>query len=202
MIPREVIKALIEVEQFKAGAVLNPLAESKEWSVQGFGFLRFYLPESSYRLHVWHSSLRYNPMPSMIHDHLQWHFTSKVMSGRVINRRYDLVRSDGEPFHYAYFKPGMEGEMLKEMPVILLRARRDEVYRTGESYSQRNDEIHESIPDDGTVTLIKRDRTNMHDLTRIFWPKGTQWLSAIPRPATNREVHAVLTKALDMWEDA
>jgi len=62
-----------------------------------------------------------------------------------------------------------------------------EMHLAGSSYRQEPDEIHRTVPADGTVTIIEQDRRET-DTARTFWPAGLSWVDAIPREATYQEV--------------
>lgn len=177
-----------------ARAILSK-ASAYEWSLQGMGMLRLHLPDN-YRLHVWDSRYRV-PNVSMIHDHLQWGLHSTVIAGRLSNRRYD-ESANGAPYMFAILKPGYgcffksdpQDTRLSELPV--------DHYSEGECYSQEPSEIHQTDAKDGTVTLMHKTPTR-DDSERVFWPTGTYWVSAEPRPATPDEVADITGRALEKW---
>lgn len=181
-------------EKILARSILSRAA-AYEWSLQGMGMLRLHLPDD-YRLHVWDSRYRV-PNVSMIHDHLQWGLHSTVIAGRLANRRY-VESAKGEPFMFATLKPGYgcffksdpKDVWLSELPV--------DNYGEGESYSQIPSEIHQTDAEDGTVTLMRKTPTD-DESARVFWPIGTYWVSAEPRPATPDEVADITSRALDKW---
>lgn len=176
-------------------------AEHYSWSVQGFGMLRLYFGQR-WRLHIWDSKLAY-PGVSTIHDHLQWHFESIVLSGRITNYRFQAsltgLGKDAEPYRMAKIQTGPAGFKMEEGRGVFLIRRTHEVYVAGQTYSQRNNEIHESRPDDGTVTLVERQHTDEGDIAYVFWPEGQQWVTAEPRPATKEEVAMVTSRAREVW---
>src|SRR5579859_3298084 len=55
---------------------------------------------------------------------------------------------------------------------------------TGQTYHQEKDEIHESLPFDGTVTLVTRTFTADRDHARVFWRGTGDFVTAEPRAAT------------------
>jgi hypothetical protein len=73
--------------QALARAILEH-AQDFTWTVQGMGFMRLHLAGHCW-LHVWDSRLRV-PGVSMIHDHLQWGLESTILSGSLVNRRYQV----------------------------------------------------------------------------------------------------------------
>ena len=149
-----------------------------DWSLQGFGMLRLYLSKEV-RLHVWHSS-KAVPNVSLIHTH-PWHFDSEVIVGQIVNVRY--VVSDNypgrgfTPHQYAKILCGVgggmaKGELKEERGVKPLTELHHEVYRERDSYWQTADEIHKSIPTDGTVTVVTRKPLPDPDHALVFWEKG------------------------------
>lgn len=177
-------------------AMAIPLSD---WTMQGFGFLRLRIDENT-RLHVWDSRLR-QPGVSDIHDHTQWAFDSHVVSGSLVNIRYTLD-DGGQPYKMATLNCGIGGGMQDgSMKTVGLRAGLPELYLPGDSYRQEPDEIHRSMPADGTVTLITQERRAV-DTARVFWPIGGSWGDAIPRQATAREVEAVVDFARSIFPKA
>jgi hypothetical protein len=194
-------------------------AQDFEWSLQGFGMLRFYLTQEL-RLHVWDSRYRVENV-SGIHTH-PWHFDSTVLCGRVEQYRYicdpgyDYLRigphgtpdSKSKNFDQYLIKAGMGGHLDSEpSPVTLtpgwdyLDGSRLEVIEAGQMYSQHSDEIHLSLPEDGTVTIVQRklaDRGSP-DHAFVFVPAGEEWVSAEPRMATPDEVKNITRHALERW---
>lgn len=182
------------------------------WSLQGFGFLRFYF-SNVWRLHVWDPKFAVAHV-STIHDHLQWDFESLIVSGRLMNQRYSVIDENYEGFKledeshpfdrysFARIQTGPGGFIMeKGKPCILIKtAREPEDYRRGDTYRQRAHEVHESLPERGTVTLVKRDHTNAGDVANVFWPRGQEWVSAEPRSATPQEIGEILQNAIDRWD--
>lgn len=177
-------------------------AKSYDWTLQGMGMLRLHLPNHC-RLHVWDKRFRV-PNVSMIHDHMQWGLESTVLAGRLINKKYEAYTEEsyfqkgGADYLYTVLKPG-EGCYFKDdvRPIKLLE---DvfEVVREGQSYKQHPLEIHETDALDGTVTFMQKFPTN-DESARVFWPEGTEWVSAEPRKASPDEVHAIVSLSLERW---
>ncbi len=178
----------------------NRLALARDdWTMQGFGFLRLRIDDNT-RLHIWDTRLR-EPGVSDIHDHAQWAFTSHVISGSIVNIRY-LINDTGQPHSMATLKCGIGGGMCNDSikPVGLV-AGKPELYLPGESYSQDPDEIHRTLPADGTVTLITQQRRDV-DTARVFWPLGSSWGAAIPRQASAQEIDEVGGFALSIFGES
>jgi hypothetical protein len=166
------------------------------WSIQGLGMLRLYLSKEV-RLHLWDPTLAF-PGASPIHTH-PWDFTSKVVVGYVYNQIY--VERDEEPnFHYQVLKCGVGGGLVSgESGTTSLRRLPLFSYQQGETYSERAEEIHESKPVRGTVTIVTRKFKADEDHARVFWRLGTSWGSAEPRPATPEEISVAAEYSLATW---
>lgn len=172
------------------------------WTLQGFGFLRTYLPygpnKKRFRLNVWHNALTL-PDVSIIHDH-PWDFTSWIINGQFRNQRYAEDHFNGDDFMHMRIKCGeTSGSLGTDAMPIRLRKMPIEYYNTGDVYEQRADEIHMSMFDQGTVTL--NDRTGDTEMPRVFWPAGLEWVDAKPREASESEILQSTVLALDRWGD-
>jgi hypothetical protein len=164
-----------------------------DWSIQGFGMLRLYLPQDM-RLNVWNSRFRI-PNVSLIHTH-PWNFESYIERGKLTNIRYERV--DEEPTHeYAVIKPGPGGGIMERMGLVSLGMFNPEFYSAGDVYAQKASEIHLSAPQDGCVTINMRQRVGA-DEALVFWPVGEEWISAEPRRATPDEVRAFCQTAIEI----
>ncbi len=184
--------------QALARAILENASDFR-WTVQGMGFMRLHLAGHC-RLHVWDSRLRV-PGVSMIHDHLQWALNSTILSGELVNRIYreENEAGEGDAYEWATIKPGA-GCYFKSEPsrTFLAAVRFPERLLPGDTYRQKPDVIHQTEAVDGTVTIIRKEPT-LDDSARVFWPAGTTWGSAEPRPATADEVRLVSERALHRW---
>lgn len=178
--------------------------ERRSWTVQGFGFLRTYFGPADapkkFRLNLWDHRFTV-PNVSTIHDH-PWDFSSVIVAGEFANQRYAMKHpklTDITPTHtYSTIKTG-EGGGLERSDVdycVLLRPPLEQ-YWPGDTYRQHASEIHETLFEDGTVTLNERIGDTEH--ARVFWPYGTDWVDAIPRPATREEVSDAVLNSLRRW---
>lgn len=173
------------------------------WELQGFGMLRCYLPGDT-RLQVWDRTFAV-PNVTSIHDH-PWHFDSLIVAGELENERFTECKPWAKDPVATHMKrsivPGIglrragSGE---DEPVRLVpKAGAPERYTAGMVYRQRADEIHESRPARGTVTVITRERVGA-DVARSYYPAGTEWVSAEPRLATAAERDAIIGHSLERW---
>ena len=173
---------------------------NREWTVQGFGFLRTYFgpPErpKKYRLNLWDSNFTV-PNVSTIHDH-PWDFKSLIVAGGFINQRYDM-QIDGNGTHsYATLKTGIGGKLdFSTTKTCSLYPKEKEYYVAGDVYFQLANEIHETLFKDGSVTL--NERIGDTEQARVFWNYGNNWVDAIPRRATAFEVEQAVTNSLETW---
>lgn len=169
--------------------ILNNPHEA-QWSAQGFGMLRTYLGDDKvWRLNVWHSALAVENV-STIHDH-PWDFTSWIVAGRFTNQRFTEAPVANFQCKGVKIKTGEGGGAVGLPFTQLLYAHDLETYLTGDTYSQKWNEIHRSSFVDGTVTLNRRDRVGDGEHAQVFWEDG-DWVNAEPRPATAEEVAFVM----------
>ena len=176
------------------------------WTVQGFGMLRCYIPgpiyDKQFRLNIWDPTLTV-PHVSTIHDH-PWHFRSWIINGQFANLRYVEDRIDGTPYEYRVIHTGIEAAAPNlDKPRLKMKmdlwADKVEIYKTGDTYMQRADEIHCSIPAPYTVTLNERTRIGDGEHARVFWPDGQEWVDAKPRTASRDEIIQATALALRSW---
>lgn len=172
----------------------------ESWRVYGFGMMRYYI-DPGVSIHVWDQRLMI-PNVSTIHDH-PWGFDSLVLVGSVNNTRYTIHRDErSEPaarkYNGATIRCGAGACVLESPQTFYLKEQPVEWHAAGSYYHQDHDEIHRSHPNDGTVTIISRVPVEgvSRDNARVFWPAGTEWVSAEPRPATLEEFTEVTRDAL------
>lgn len=197
-----------------------------KWSVQGLGMIRTYLSDAV-RLHIWISDFKI-PGVSPIHDH-PWHLYSNVIAGVYRQRRYKIMETDLlgqkiidmpfaksehelnptfqagvragliEKFRTATIKCGEGAFKTEDVNSVWVERGLEEEYRVGSSYMQSKDEIHESFPLDGTVTIVTRTFTPDREHARIFWRGDGDWVDAAPRPASLSEIKLATQKSLSWW---
>lgn len=168
-------------------------ATSYKWSLQGFGMLRLYLSKDV-RMHVWHPDFAVKDV-STIHTH-PWDFTSHIIAGSIKNVLY-AEQPVGEKFYRQTIRCGEGGCALPGAAEVLLHERAVEVLNAGQSYDENAEEIHESFPAPGTVTII--ERRFKEDTEHAFVYHTGTWVSAEPRNATPEEVTAITQIALRRW---
>jgi len=172
--------------------------ESYQWTVQGFGMLRTKIADIG-RIHIWDSRLA-TPLVSTMHTH-PWPLKSTVISGELINQRFNEHKAGSLKYMRAVIKCGEGGGLAGEPPTeVRLISMPPETYLAGSTYEQRPNEIHRSIPQDGTVTLMERPQ-GMED-AMVYWPIGTQWVSAEPQPIEGWKLQQAVSYALSRWDTA
>jgi hypothetical protein len=176
-----------------------------DWSAQGLGMLRLYLAKPAIRLHIWDSSLKI-PGVSALHTH-PWHFDSLVIAGVLHNRRYLSFAQEHattlpvERYNTVELTCGENACTHGEPIPVWLHEQGLETYRVGQTYHQQLSEIHLSLPEDGTITLVERRVPDGQsaDKAEVLWRGRGQWIDAKPRPATKEEVETVTKRSLETW---
>jgi hypothetical protein len=171
-----------------------------EWTLQGFGMLRLSMPcpEGDFRLNIWDSMYRVGDV-SLMHSH-PWDFKSLIVSGALCNLRFSgCTEGTGESFDFATIKPGPGGGITEgKSGTVELVCVAKEYFAAGDVYQQKAEEIHISLPEDGTVTLNRRDR-RADDIAQVFWRTGKAWVSAEPRKADRVAVGDIVEKAMRIF---
>lgn len=165
------------------------------------GMLRLYLT-SRFRLHIWCPS-QATPDVSTYHTH-PWDFSSLVVAGLVQNRTFSRVLPDslGGRLHCcSKIKCGTGGGLCEDESTVQTYLRLDvvKIVKEGQTYSEKAEVIHESVPVEGTVTIVDRSFKEDTEHAYVFWPYGKKWVSAEPREATTEEVEKFCTVALGVW---
>jgi hypothetical protein len=170
------------------------------WSWQGFGMFRLYLSKEL-RLHVW-SPTHATKDVTTLHTH-PWHFTSTVLQGEIMDRRYRAVslvdHANEQPDTHTEqrIRCGEGGcAVAGTRPVRLERMLPTDVVKAGCVYSRRAHEIHESIPTPGTITIVRRHFLEDTEHALVYHRIGTPWISAEPRRATREEIRQMAEIAL------
>jgi len=180
----------------------NPLGGGREWSLQGLGMLRTYLTDDkSVRLHVWDSDYAAENVSEM-HTH-PWDMVSRVVAGELANYKYTRHISITEPPSYLQqaIHCGEGGGLIGEPEPVHLYGLPPVYIRKGQEYTQTYDEIHVSVPENGTVTIVTRSTPpgGNPDRAYVFWPIEQEWVSAEPRPATAKEIEDICERSLLRW---
>lgn len=204
----EILEApFVELQRTTTGHIVPA---DREWTVQGFGMMRTYLDgKKTWRLNVYHPELMV-PGVSVHHNH-PWDFTSWIVGGELTNTRYTVAKTapafkmgEYRHMHVARIMTGIasnvggpgEGGVAPQFDAWLRVA---EIQRmsAGATYGMAADEVHMTEYTPGCVTInrrIVREGTGEH--ADVFWPYGTDWISAKPRIADGREVLKYTSLAL------
>jgi hypothetical protein len=173
--------------------------QSYTWTVQGFGFARTKIADVG-RIHVWDSMLA-TPRVSTMHTH-PWPLRSTIISGELINQRYDDGSGEGSrllSYQRSRIATGEGGGLVGSPEVVNVFAQVPEHYIRGQSYEQQPEEIHRTIAQDGTVTLIERPQGPPLEEALVYWPAGTEWVSAEPRVPEKWQLANAIEYALRRW---
>lgn len=178
-----------------------------DWTSQGMGFMRMKLGDA--RINVWDSVFR-QPNVSDIHSH-PWPLKSTIVSGMLINQRFEEqsaaplpgCNANFLPYHSCSIQTGEGGGLKGDVRDVWLEAHRPDLHVATEDavsfYGQDAAEIHRSIYEDGTVTLIERPVTPSSVLAKVYWPSGTVWVTAEPKPVQPYDQQMAIKRALDRW---
>lgn len=178
--------------------------QAYEWTVQGFGFLRTKI-QGVGRIHIWDSRLA-APLVSTIHTH-PWPLRSTIISGELVNHRFAEVLAEKRPgltqrllpYRRATVLTGEGGGVSGESVDVMLCRDAPDSYTRGESYEQEPHILHRTIAEPGTVTLIERPQGPPLEEALVYWPRGTDWVSAEPRSAEPWAVERTIGYALARW---
>lgn len=171
--------------------------QSYEWTIQGFGFARTKIADIG-RIHIWDSRLAV-PLVSTAHTH-PWPLNSTIISGELINQRFVASETGWLPYMESDIKTGEGGGLSGDPRAVLLESKPPETYTAGQRYRQAPEEVHRTIAQDGTVTLLERPQGPPLELARTYWPAGTNWVSAEPRkPRSEYELAPIVQLALSRW---
>lgn len=184
-----------KLELRDAGSAGSPL----EWTIQGLGMLRYYLPGTDDRLHVWSPGHAVDGVSAM-HSH-PWNFTSLVLSGKLKNEVYTNGSLIGEskPYNRQAIFCGEGGGLVGKPREVWLGMESAALYTPGQRYRMEAPQIHVAKPTPGCVTLCTREQVGNPDHAEVFWPIDETWGSAEPRPATAEERFSILGYALGVW---
>lgn len=136
-------------------------ANCDEPRVHPNGFIQLDL-DAVHRLHVWHPRLPYRQKTyHTVHDHV-FGFTSQVFSGRLVNVQYGILPNDLHGRHYL-----AQAECSTAEETLLVGAPQPQFYQLmqleafvvqpGEQYELEAFQFHESLANEPTLTIIRKD---------------------------------------------
>lgn len=148
--------------------------------VHGNGFLQLDVGRLQ-RLHIWgHPALPRQEVNTAIHDH-RFSFTSKVIAGRLINARFNVVEIDRFPVleatHIVHRPEVREGEDTilvstdKEVRVSESSVR---FIHVGDSYEMNFGEFHETFSEQLTVTYMTKTHVKDDHVPSVLVPVGAE----------------------------
>ena len=202
-------------------------AEHYSWEVPANGRLTLVLEPNVAVINVFHSKYR-QPGTTAIHSHTV-DFRSDIVGGVMRQYRYLRVTDAGEfgsaplkntdaghgsappkngsaPRRYWEQELTLDGKLSRGGPMdCYLEETEIETYAAGEFYEITADEIHQSVPEDGTVTLITRQHKTEPSSVSTFWPWAPLAAGArpsdkiIPKEAEDEVVRDVMSVALKRW---
>lgn len=179
------------IRKLLSDLIINP---HHNWQLQGMGMFRLYLAKE-WRLHVWDNTFK-TPNVTMLHNH-PWDFESHIVCGRITNvvyqKKENLLPTHDE--RTIVCGPG-GGECEKPATPVSLRLIRSDDYYAGEVYGEKASDIHETIYENGTITLVKRTFKEDTEHALVYPLHGKPWVSAEPRKAEPWEVAQALSTAL------
>jgi hypothetical protein len=179
-----------------------------EWSIQGFGFARTKLGIEG-RIHVWDQRLRVG-LVSDVHEH-PWPLRSTIISGMLVNHKFYVHKrtNDGNeeahdsclPYVRHALLTGEGGGLCADAKpeLVWLEPGAPQYHLHGHSYAQVPEEVHRTLAEDGTVTLMERPLGPPLQRTNVYWPRGTHWVSAEPRLPEDGELDSIMETALARW---
>lgn len=174
-------------------------ATSFAWELKGLGLMRTYLSDDL-KLHVWDKQSQIDNV-SMTHEH-PWSFESLIVAGCL--KQYRLQRYShwvlgSEPFESSIVQCGPGGRLLTDVDLCHLHRGQLETYHEGQGYKQDSREIHQSLPEDGTVTLVRRISYQPARAARVYWPANEEWVSSEPIMATPEKIRRIADNTLRTW---
>jgi hypothetical protein len=193
-------------------------AEHYSWEVPANGRLTLVLEPNVAVINVFHSKYRV-PGTTAIHSHTV-DFRSEIVGGVMRQHRYRRVIADaGRAIADAGHGPTpvegakkyweqeltLDGKLSRDPIECDLTEGAIETYAAGEFYEITADEIHQSVPEDGTVTLITRQHKTTPTSVSTFWPWAPLAAGAkpsdkiIPKEAGEEVVRDVISLALERW---
>jgi hypothetical protein len=174
-----------------------------DWTLQGLGMFRCYLTDDkSVRLHIWDT--RYaTPGVTDMHTH-PWGFTSRVLVGRVRDYVFRELRPEEPETKFAEICKRQTVHcgvgLVDEDPVIWpIVSSYTESIPAGDSYTRQAEQIHRSMPADGTITMVERHFDDNTEYAYVYWLANQEFVSAAPRKASTQEVREVIQNSREIW---
>ncbi len=120
------------------------------------GFIQVDL-DHRHRLHVFHPRLPYRQRTyNPVHDHV-FGFVSEVFSGRLVNACYSVVEDESHGTHCKAHCQGGDRVVVQRGRYYRLRSRASFALQPGQQYEMPAFEFHESLSNEPTMTIIRKD---------------------------------------------
>ena len=134
-----------------------------------------------FRLHFWINTNEKHDDDLQIHDH-SFDFESFVVSGSIINNKYEIIKSNNsEGFVYDVKFRNEKSKLILNTDNCYIQHTESVRINCGEFYSMISSEFHESINnEDLTITLLKITKS-CDKTARVFSPKKLASLSSYER---------------------
>lgn len=204
---RALIKKILEL-------AVSADMDSHGWEIQGLGMLRLRI-NKEVRLHVWHNGLVYSNKPSVIHNH-PWDFESTIIVGSLRNVRYysddetrpipftveeaKVMNAKPATHHVGQILCGPGGYILPDsIKEAYLEISQVDEYKAGERYVQHSNEFHNTVFQNGTVTIVERAFKEDTEHAKVAFGLDGRWESAEPRAATEEEIQLGIRAALALF---
>lgn len=168
--------------------------------VHGNGFIQLNLSETV-RLHVWgHPDIPRQKTDTPIHDH-RFGFHSVVLRGMMCNVSYHVYWDEHSWTHFPYEAKTRQGEDTVLVPCNTTHGSRlvskKSLYTPGQSYAMNPGDVHESIPNGLTVTLVSKHGIDGVRTPRVYVPVGTKPDNTFNRyDFPENDLWKIITKAL------
>ena len=170
-----------------------------EWEVQGLGMLRTYLNKDT-RFQIWNKDLIVDGVTD-IHTH-PWDFISVILQGKITNhiyKEYPEQVNKSKKYFRCLINTGEDAYVKEKNEVYLLKCDKN-TYTSGNFYIHKKHVPHKIKFKDGTITVLNKFNKNGEDKKSseayTYVKNGKDWVSAMPRPAKEHEIHDTIKKAL------
>ncbi len=174
--------------------------ENIKFQKHPLGFKYFKLGKISsfeeFRLHFYINTDEKHDNELQIHDH-SFDFESFVLHGSIINKKYEILRSENLVGYVYNLKFRNEkSRFILNSDNCFLNLTELDIINCGEFYELKSNEFHESIKNqDLTITLLKITK-NGDKTCRIFSPKILSTLSSFERSTLPFEENIILIEKI------
>jgi hypothetical protein len=151
-------------------------------TIQGLGMLRYRL-NSNLRLHIWHSDIKTPDIENSAKHTHAWDFNSYIFAGQLENTIYEKAMTGKWYDHPRYWEQqiecGADGCTMGDPTEVALYDASSGIFRAGDQYFEFGDQIHQTVWQDTTVTLIYREKKKSgKDIANIYIPVDNGYVAA------------------------